>query len=73
MTERDDAELVRLTVAGDREAYAELVRKYASRIYAVCFAMLHDADDSQDIAQDAMLKGMEKIANKKLKSSIGRP
>jgi RNA polymerase sigma-70 factor (ECF subfamily) len=63
LTERDDAELVRLTVAGDREAYAELVRKYASRIYAVCFAMLHNADDSQDIAQDAMLKGMEKIAS----------
>jgi RNA polymerase sigma-70 factor (ECF subfamily) len=63
LTVRDDAELVRLTAAGDREAYAELVRKYASRIYAVCFAMLHDADDSQDIAQDAMLKGMEKIAS----------
>jgi RNA polymerase sigma-70 factor (ECF subfamily) len=63
LTERDDAELVRLTVTGDREAYAELVRKYASRIYAVCFAILHNPDDSQDIAQDAMLKGMQKIAS----------
>jgi RNA polymerase sigma-70 factor (ECF subfamily) len=61
LTERNDADLVQRTIAGDREAYAELVRKYASRIYAVCLAILHDPDDSQDVAQDAMLKGMTKI------------
>ncbi len=61
MTERMDAELVSATVEGDREAYATLVRRYASRIYAVCLAMLHDPDDSQDVAQEALLRGMTRI------------
>lgn len=61
MTERMDAELVSATIDGDREAYATLVRRYASRIYAVCLAMLHDPDDSQDVAQETLLRGMTQI------------
>lgn len=61
MTQPDDAQLVRATIGGDREAYASLVRRHASRVYATCLAMLHDPDDSQDAAQDVMIKGLEKI------------
>ncbi len=61
MTDRPDAELVRATIEGDRGAYADLVRRYASRIYAICLAMLHDPDDSQDVAQEALLRGMTRI------------
>ena len=61
MTDRTDEELVSATTKGDREAYAALVRRYSSRIYAVCLAMLRDPDDSQDIAQEALLRGMTRI------------
>lgn len=63
LTGMNDAELVRATVAGDREAYAVLVRRHASRIYAVCLAVLRDPDDSQDAAQDALFKGLESIGS----------
>jgi RNA polymerase sigma-70 factor (ECF subfamily) len=63
LTGMNDAELVRATVAGDREAYAALVRRHASRIYAVCLAVLHDPDDSQDAAQDALYKGLKSIGS----------
>jgi RNA polymerase sigma factor (sigma-70 family) len=59
--EPNDAELVNASAGGDREAYAALVRRHASRVYAVCLAMLHDPDDSQDLAQEALVKGMTQI------------
>jgi RNA polymerase sigma-70 factor (ECF subfamily) len=61
LTGRNDKTLVEATVRGDREAYAALVRRYASRVYAVCLSMLSDPDDSQDLAQDTLIKGMERI------------
>jgi RNA polymerase sigma factor (sigma-70 family) len=61
LTDRRDAELVSATIKGDRGAYAALVRRYASRIYAICLAMLHDPDDSQDAAQETLLRGMTRI------------
>lgn len=61
MSEMMDADLVRATVGGNREAYAALVRRHASRVYAVCLAMLNDPDDSQDMAQEALIKGMTRI------------
>jgi RNA polymerase sigma-70 factor (ECF subfamily) len=61
LTESNDSELVRATIGGDREAYASLVRRHASRVYATCLAMLHDPDESQDAAQDVLIKGLEKI------------
>ena len=61
MTDRNDIELVEASVRGDREAYAALVRRYASSVYAVCLSMLHDPDESQDMAQETLIKGMERI------------
>lgn len=61
MYEPNDEELVRASAGGNREAYAALVRRHASRVYAVCLAILHDPDDSQDMAQEALIKGMTRI------------
>ena len=61
MYEQNDAELVRASAEGDRAAYAALVRRHASRVYAVCLAILHDPDDSQDMAQEALIRGMTQI------------
>ena len=61
MSEPRDVELVREAANGDRRAYAELVRMHASAVYAVCLAMLHDPDESEDMAQEALIKGMKRI------------
>jgi RNA polymerase sigma-70 factor (ECF subfamily) len=61
LAERRDEELVSAAVEGDRRAYGALVHRYASRIYAVCLSILHDPDDSQDAAQETLLKAMTRI------------
>src|SRR5271166_3702154 len=52
-----DAELVRLTLAGRAEAYAELARRWAGRITALCHAKVGRADVADDLAQETLLRG----------------
>jgi RNA polymerase sigma-70 factor (ECF subfamily) len=61
LTERTDQELAAASRAGDREAYAALVRRHAGRVYAICLGVLGNADDSEDVAQEAFVKGMARI------------
>jgi RNA polymerase sigma-70 factor (ECF subfamily) len=61
LSEPQDAEIVSAVTTGDRDAYAILVRRYAARIYAVCLATLFDAEESKDLAQEALLKGLTRI------------
>ena len=46
---------------GDASAYASLAREYAGRIFAICYGMLGNAHDAEDIAQQTLLKGFASI------------
>ncbi len=52
-----DAELVREALAGHREAYAHLVRRWAARVTALCYARTGRADAAEDLAQETLLRG----------------
>src|SRR5262249_21062068 len=51
-----DGELVRLTLAGQAEAYEALVRQYAGRVTALCHARVRRADAADDLAQETFLR-----------------
>ena len=61
MDEKSDQMLVWATKRGNKESYAELVRKYYKQVFALCFGILDNTDDAEDIAQDTMLNGYLKI------------
>lgn len=61
IAQQDDAELVTRARAGDREAFGELVERYAAAARRVARAVLGDADDADDAAQDAMLSALVKL------------
>ena len=61
MGDRSDEILVAASKRGQKDAYATLVRKYYKQVFAVCFAILGNASDAEDIAQDTMLTGYLKI------------
>lgn len=52
-----DAELVRATLAGSRDAYAEIARRWAPRVTAICHARVRKADVADDLAQETLLRG----------------
>lgn len=56
-----DGDLVAASRAGDRDAYAALIHRYAGRVYAVCLGILGDVTDSEDIAQEAFMRGLTHI------------
>lgn len=58
---RDDAELVRRTLAGDRAAFGALVERHAPQARRVARAVLKDPDDADDAAQDAFLSALVKL------------
>jgi RNA polymerase sigma-70 factor (ECF subfamily) len=56
-----DAELAALAQAGDRDAFGELVERYAAAARRVAFAVLGNADDADDAAQDGFLAALRHL------------
>jgi RNA polymerase sigma factor (sigma-70 family) len=48
--------LVRRCIAGDAEAWEEIVQRYHRRIYNICYRFAGSADDAQDLTQDVFIK-----------------
>ncbi len=61
MDARNDRDLVTASCTGDRTAYAGLVRRHYDHVFLVCLGVLGNVHDAEDLAQDAMLKGFERI------------
>ena len=66
-----DAILVERSCRGDRKAYDELVRRHSRRVFAVCLGMLRNTHDAEDIAQQALIKGFEKLGELKERAQFG--
>lgn len=71
MDERSDNELVTASRQGDRGAYASLVRRHYSGTFLVCLGVLGHVHDAEDAAQDAMIKGFERIRQLRNGSQYG--
>jgi len=56
-----DAELARRAQGGNRDAFGELVSRYAGQARRVARAVLGNADDADDAAQDGFLSALQHI------------
>ncbi|HVC97649.1 MAG TPA: sigma-70 family RNA polymerase sigma factor [Pirellulales bacterium] len=61
--EPSDDELVRRVQAGDREAFAELIRRFERPALAVAFAVLADGEAAGDAVQGAFVRAWQKLAD----------
>ncbi len=61
MNDRLDETVVRACRDGDKAAYAELVKRHYRHVFALCLGVLGNVHDAEDVAQEAMLKGMLNI------------
>lgn len=68
--ERSDAELVRLTQEGEREAFRELVERYQRRILSVVTGMLHDREAALEVTQETFVKAFRSVESFKGESSF---
>lgn len=56
-----DEQLVRMLQQGDRCAMGELYARYYTLVFNKCLSFVKNTNDAGDLAQDVMLKVMEKI------------
>ena len=62
-TAADDAELVRLVAAGDRDALRTLMRRHNQRLYRTARAILRDDGEAEDAVQEAYLLAYRSIGS----------
>ncbi len=53
-----DDELVRRFQAGDEAAYVAFVERHQDRVFRMCLALLGDADDAADAAQEVFVRSL---------------
>ena len=53
---REDAEIVRLVLAGDTELYAVLVNRYRTRVSRYVERFTYDVEDARDVTQEVFVK-----------------
>ncbi len=56
MPDNSEVELVQQSLAGDKDAYGALVRRYQNCAYAAALGVLGDLDLSADVVQEAFLR-----------------
>ena len=58
----DDAVVIEAVKTGDRERYAELVRRYERLVYGISWSQLGDAHLSEEAAQETFVQGFRFLA-----------
>jgi RNA polymerase sigma-70 factor (ECF subfamily) len=59
--EIDDRELVQSIKGGDTAAFEQLVRRKTSKVYALCYRVIGNAEDAKDISQLVFIKLWENL------------
>ena len=58
---KEDFQLIDDTLAGDRSAYGELVRKYQDRLYNAVVQITGCHDEAEDVVQDVFVQAYVKL------------
>ena len=66
----DDAELVRLAQAGERDAFDAIVQRHQRRIYQLCYRFVGNHEDASDLAQDAFVRAFRALPKFKGDSAL---
>lgn len=59
--EPDDRQLVERIRAGESDAFEQLVRRKTTKVYALCYRVIGNAEDAKDISQLVFLKLWENL------------
>jgi RNA polymerase sigma-70 factor (ECF subfamily) len=59
--ELDDRQLVQTIREGDAHAFEQLVRRKTSKVYALCYRIISNAEDAKDISQLVFIKLWENL------------
>ena len=68
MTEDD---LIKASIKNDRMAQRQLYERYSSAMYTIAFRITNDAEEAQDVLQDAFIKIFKNLKKFRRESTLG--
>lgn len=70
-TRAEEAELLARVVAGDHDAFTELMRAHEDRVFSVCLRIVGDRDRALDATQETFLTVFRKAGQFQGRSAVG--
>jgi RNA polymerase sigma-70 factor, ECF subfamily len=67
---RNDNDLVRMTLEGDKEAYRALVERYQGRLFTTALDIVKTREDAEDVVQETFVKAFLSLAQFRGQSSF---
>lgn len=66
-----DRAAIDAVLAGDRDAYGELVKRHSGMLFRLAYRMMGNQADADDVVQDAFLRGYQNLAAFESRSDFG--
>lgn len=63
MSQPSDGSLVSRTRRGEAEAYGELVQRYQQSVFNVCYRMLAERRDAEDLTQETFMHAYQRLGS----------
>jgi len=61
MSAPSDRDLIQRAHRGDAEAFGELVIRYQTSVFNVCYRLLHERAEAEDMAQETFIRARERL------------
>ncbi len=61
MNAPSDRDLILRAKRGEAEAFGELVTRYQTSVFNVCYRILHEHGEAEDLAQEAFIRAYDRI------------
>lgn len=67
----DEKELIRLSQAGNGEAFGQLVERYKTKVFSLAYGLTRDRVEADDLAQEIFIKAYFVLPKFKFRSEFG--
>jgi RNA polymerase sigma-70 factor (ECF subfamily) len=71
MADSSDRVLAEQSRSGDPAAFGELVRRYQTSVYNVCYRLLGERREAQDLAQEAFIRAYDRLGSYDVERPFG--
>ncbi|HMR99179.1 MAG TPA: sigma-70 family RNA polymerase sigma factor [Anaerolineales bacterium] len=71
MTAPTDRDLIVRARRGDGDAFSELVTRYQINVFNVCYRILHERGEAEDLAQDTFMRAYNRLEQFDLEREFG--
>jgi RNA polymerase sigma-70 factor (ECF subfamily) len=68
---KNDQAAIRAILSGDKEAYGALVVRHSHSLFRVAFRITGNEADAEDVVQEALLRGYQKLESFESRSNFG--